>query len=55
MKVAITLTYGDDKKERFVATDFPSTGDFIVIYTGLDRTYIKQNSVIRMETKVLKK
>lgn len=54
MKILITLTYGDDKKEKFVATDFPSTGDYIIIYRGLDRTYIRAQSVIRMELEVKK-
>lgn len=52
MKLEIKLTYGDETKETFIASDYPAVGDFITIYKEHDRFYIKSNTVTRMELKL---
>ncbi len=56
MKLEVTLTYGDDKKEKFTCIDYPSHGDFITLYReDFERTSIKSNTVTRIETRFIKK
>ena len=45
MKLIIDIVYRDDKQERHICNDFPSTGEFLTLY----KDDFKRES-IRMET-----
>lgn len=52
MKLEVTVTYGDDRKEKFLCNDFPTYGDFITLYReGFERTSLRLSTIHRVETR----
>ena len=54
LNIQVKITYGDDKSETFACTDFPSTGEYIILYDGLNRKYLRSAMVMKMDVRVKK-
>ncbi len=51
MKLIVTVTYKDDKKETYECVEFPSTGDFLYLYlTNFKRKFICKDGIARVDS-----
>lgn len=54
MKLRVTVTFRDDRKEDFDCVDYPAYGDFLILYlVDFTRVSLSKDGIAKIETKFI--